>query len=411
MNIDMKNLIFKDLLERYLDDSLSEKELIKLFKDLNRRKNTEELQQIIENAENALTNNEFSGLADTRRKDIVFQRLMLAAKECNDELIDGASEFEITSRLKIPVWIRLVAAASIVILITAGTYFWISSNSRKDFTTTDIASAHFKNDIAPGSNKAVLTLDDGSTIILDDVHKGVIAHQSNTKVVKLADGQLAYNAIKAKPSQILYNTITTPRGGQYKLVLPDGSRVLLNAASSIRFPVAFVGNERKVDITGEVYFEVTKDKSRPFKVSVNDMNIEVLGTHFNVMAYDNESLIKTTLLEGTVKVSKDEIQTVLSPGEQAQLDNQGKIKVDKNVNITETVAWMNGWFIFNSEKIEDIMRQVSRWYDVDVVYEGKIINETFTGMVSRNSNVSQVLKIMEEAGIKFKIEGRRIIVK
>lgn len=404
----MKNINFKDLLDRYLDGSLSEKELNKLFKDLSHRKNNEELQQIIEQA---LTNNEFPGLADKRRIDIVFQQLMQAAQENrNEEEVDGAEEFGVTPRRKIPVWTRLVAAASIVILIASGVYFWISGNY-KEIAKTEIASKHVKYDIAPGTNKAVLTLGDGSTLILDDAHKGVIANQSNTKVIKLNDGQLAYKTVKAKPSQILYNTITTPRGGQYKLVLPDGSRVLLNAASSIRFPVAFVSNERKVDITGEVYFEVTKNKNLPFKVAVRDMNIEVLGTHFNVMAYDNESSIKTTLLEGAVKVSKGETHSLLSPGEQAQLDNQGKIKVDKNVNITEAVAWMNGWFIFNATDIEDIMRQISRWYDVDVVYEGKINKETFTGMVNRNSNVSQVLKIMEQAGIKFKIEGRKIIVK
>jgi len=404
----MKNLNLKDLLERYLDDSLTEKELNKLFNDLNRRRNNEELQQIIEKV---LINNEFPGLADKRRKDIVFQQLMQAAKESDDESIDGESEFDITSRRKIPVWTRLVAAASTVILITAGTYFWISSNSKKEIANTERTSKYLKNDIAPGTNKAVLTLGDGSTLILDDTHKGVIANQSNTKVIKLNDGQLAYNIIKAKPAQILYNTITTPRGGQYKLVLPDGSKVLLNAASSIRFPVAFVGNERKVDITGEVYFEVTKNKSLPFKVSVRDMNIEVFGTHFNVMAYDNESLIKTSLIEGAVKVSKGETVAMLSPGQQAQLNKQGTLKVDKNVNINEEVAWMNGWFIFNAADIDDIMRQICRWYDVDVVYEGRISKETFSGMVNRNSNVSQVLKIMEQAGIKFKIEGRKIIVK
>ena len=405
----MKNLNFKDLLEQYLDDSLTEKELNKLFNDLNRGNNNEELQHIIENA---LTNNEFPGLADKRRKDIVFQQLMLVAKESkNDESIDGADEFDITPKRKIPVWTRLVAAASILILITTGAYFWFSNNLKKEIIKTEIASKQVKNDIAPGTNKAVLTLGDGSTLILDDAHKGIIADQSNTKVVKLNDGQLAYNAVKSKPTQILYNTITTPRGGQYKLVLPDGSKVLLNAASSIHFPVAFIGKERKVDITGEVYFEVTKNKSLPFKVSVNNMNIEVLGTHFNVMAYDNESLIKTTLLEGAVKVSKGNTQAMLSPGEQAQLDTQGKIKVDKSVNINEAVAWMNGWFVFNATDIEDIMRQISRWYDVDVVYDGSISKETFTGMVNRNSNVSQVLKIMEQAGIKFKIEGRKIIVK
>ena len=404
----MKYLNFKDLLDRYLDDSISEKELDELFKNLIHKNNNEELKQTIERA---LTNNEFPGLADKRRRDIVFKRLMQAAEEIkNEESIELAEELDTSPRRNFLVWTRLAAAASIVMLITVGAYLWISGNYKNEIAKTEIASKQLKNDIAPGTNKAILTLGDGSTLILDDAHNGVIANQSNTKVIKLNDGQLAYNTVKAKPSQILYNTITTPRGGQYKLALPDGSIALLNAASSIRFPVAFVGNERKVDITGEVYFEVAKNKNRPFKVSVKDMNIEVLGTHFNVMAYDNESMIKTTLLEGVVKVSKGETHAILSPGEQARLNNQG-IKVDKNVNLNEAVAWMNGRFIFNATDIEEIMRQISRWYDVDVVYERRISKETFSGIVNRNSNVSQVLKIMEQAGIKFKIEGRKIIVK
>ena len=397
----------KELINRYLHDSLSEKDLKKLFNNLTHNKNKEEVHQIIEQA---LTNNEFSGLADKGRIEIVFQQLMKNVENTKNVKLE-ADEFEIFPQRRYLTWTRFAVAASILILISVGSYYWISDFSKKEIIKKEIASKYIKNDIAPGTNKAILTLGDGSSLILDDAHKGIIAQQANTKIVKLGNGRLAYDVVRVNPDKILYNTISTPRGGKYQLVLPDGSNVILNAASSIRFPVAFTGNERKVEVMGEAYFEVTKDKNRPFKVAVKDMNIEVLGTHFNIKAYDNEKLIKTTLLEGAVKVSKGEIVATLSPGEQAQLNSQGKIKIDKNVNINEEVAWIKGWFVFNATDIEEIMRQISRWYDVDIVYEGRISKETFSGMVNRNSNVSQVLKIMEQAGVKFKIEGREIIVR
>lgn len=397
----------KELINRYLHDSLSEKDLKKLFNNLTHNKNKEEVHQIIEQA---LTNNEFSGLADKGRIEIVFQQLMKNVENTKNVKFE-ADEFEIFPQRRYLTWTRFAVAASILILISVGSFYWISDFSKKEIIKKEIASKYIKNDIAPGTNKAILTLGDGSSLILDDAHKGIIAQQANTKIVKLGNGRLAYDVVRVNPDKILYNTISTPRGGKYQLVLPDGSNVILNAASSIRFPVAFTGNERKVEVMGEAYFEVTKDKNRPFKVAVKDMNIEVLGTHFNIKAYDNEKLIKTTLLEGAVKVSKGEIVATLSPGEQAQLNSQGKIKIDKNANINEEVAWIKGWFVFNATDIEEIMRQISRWYDVDIVYEGRISKETFSGMVNRNSNVSQVLKIMEQAGVKFKIEGREIIVR
>lgn len=313
-----------------------------------------------------------------------------------------------TRSRKIIMWRRIMAAAAIVTIVAATSYIFLNKGSDNNIAKKEPATPSV-NDLPPGGNKAVLTLADNSTIILDNAANGELTQQGNTKVLKLDDGQLSYNT-NGQSGEILYNTISTPRGGQYHVVLPDGSRVWLNAASSLRFPTAFTGNDRKIEITGEAYFEIAKNKNKPFKVSVNDMNIEVLGTHFNVMAYADEAATQTTLLEGAVKVYRDNAIAMLAPGTQAQMNKEGKIKVNKNIDIQEVVAWKNGMFHFTSLSLDNIMRQISRWYDVDVSYKGEISKETFSGIVSRNSNVSQVLKIMEQAGVRFKIEGKKITI-
>ena len=185
----------------------------------------------------------------------------------------------------------------------------------------------------------------------------------------------------------------------------------MNAASSIRFPVAFVGKERRVSITGEAYFEVAKDKNKPFIVSSSNMNIQVLGTHFNVSSYHDESIIKTTLLEGAVKINNRNSVVYLTPGQQSQLNDKGQLSVKEDVDLNREVAWTKGQFNFNSNTIQEIMQQLGRWYDVEVVYQGKVSNETFSAVIKRSSNISQVLKLMENSGVKFTIEGKRIYVK
>lgn len=298
----------------------------------------------------------------------------------------------------------LRAAAAVLILIL-GSLAIYQVTSKK----TDIAkNANEKTDIAPGSTKAVLTLADGSTILLDSTANGSLPTQGNAQIINI-NGLLSYKT-SGNNSETLYNVITTPRGGQYQLILADGSKVWLNAGSSLRFPTAFRGKERKVQLTGEGYFEIAKNKKKPFHVSVNNMDVEVLGTHFNINAYSDEALLKTTLIEGAVKLTSSNATSILKPGQQAQLAANGKMGLNKNVDVDEIVAWKNGTFNFSSQDVTSIMRQISRWYDVDVSYEGKINNETFSGMVNRNSNVSQVLKIMEQAGIKFRIKGKKIVV-
>ena len=264
-------------------------------------------------------------------------------------------------------------------------------------------------EISPGGTKATLTLADGKIIALDGVANGNIVAGGNVQVIKL-DGTLQYNASNDN-AEISYNTIETPRGGKYQLVMSDGTLVWLNAASSLRFPVAFKGNERAVELTGEAYFEVKKS-SKPFKVFLqNGSQIEVKGTAFNVSAYHDEELMKATLLEGKINLLIQGKSQALVPGQQIRVRNeQPEMQVVDDVDVEEEIAWKNDLFIFKGMDVKSIMREISRWYDIDVVYKGKINPETFSGIVSRKSNLSQVLKIMEEGGVRFEIEGRTIIV-
>lgn len=270
------------------------------------------------------------------------------------------------------------------------------------------------NPILPGGNKAVLTLADGSTVILGDAVSGKAINQGGTLISAKDKGQLVYqNTGKGDQSETarLFNTVSTPRGGQYQVVLPDGTRVWLNASSSLYFPASFTGRERNVQLKGEAYFEVAKHKQMPFVVQVNEMSVKVLGTHFNIMAYEDEPDINTTLLEGAVAVSSLTQVKILKPGQQANLKREtGSIGV-KNVNTSEAIAWKNGNFIFTDDSIETIMRKISRWYDVDVRFTGNLSDKSFAGSVSRYEQVSEVLKMLELTGtIHFKIEGRRITV-
>lgn len=317
-------------------------------------------------------------------------------------------------------WLRFAAAAAVVVFISTTTFFLIRYR-QKETPPMNQTAQNSKNDVTPGGNKAVLTLADGSTIILDSAQNGALAQQGNTKVLKLNNGQLAYNFAGHKQSAatVLYNKISTPKGGQYQVVLPDGSKVWLNASSSLRFPTAFVGNERSVEITGEAYFEVATLKisnkvpqKMPFIVKVDGVEVEVLGTHFNVMAYGDEGKIKTTLLEGSVNVKRGKANGILRPGQEAELSyNQSNDKLlIRNADLEETVAWKNGRFLFNNAEIRTIMRQIMRWYDVDVIYEGNVPERFFTANISRNTNLSELLKVFELSKIHFKIDGRKLIV-
>jgi transmembrane sensor len=265
-----------------------------------------------------------------------------------------------------------------------------------------------KNDVLPGGDKATLTLADGSVVSLEDVTNGTVKEENGIRISKI-DGQIVYEILDQKSTgEIAYNTIRTPVGGQYHVVLPDGSKVWLNSESSLHFPTAFSGLERTVDLTGEGYFEIAKNPKMPFVVQAGEMHVEVLGTHFNLMAYANEGASRATLLEGSVKVSKGASDKVLAPGEQAVIGE--KIQV-KQVDTDEAIAWKNGYFQFESEDLKTILRQLKRWYGIEVENEQQLPAMHFTAVISRNTTLSQVLKMLEMSGeLKFKIEGKKISI-
>jgi hypothetical protein len=313
-------------------------------------------------------------------------------------------------------WYLIVAAATILLFLSIGLYFM----SNKKVARDQLAGNHNpQNEIVPGGNKAILTLANGKQIVLTGAQNGTIAQQGAITINKTANGQIVYGDLPksgAQPSPSDandLNTITTPAGGQYTVILPDGSKVFLNAASSLTYPVAFSGNERKVQLKGEAYFEVVHNALKPFRVVSNGQTVEVLGTHFNIDAYSDESLIKTTLLEGSVRVSKGGRVAMLRPGQQSQVANGAtspQINV-ANVDAEDAVAWKSGLFIFDGDNIQHIMQMISRWYNVDVSYSGAIPDDIFGGSVSRFSNVSDVLKALQLTGkVNFKIEGRKIVV-
>jgi len=309
-------------------------------------------------------------------------------------------------------WKRYLVAASLVGVAVVGALVYV--RSRRDAgvvaTSAPIAS-RLKNDVAPGGNKAVLTLSDGTTVVLDKAGKGAIANQGAAQVTKLGDGKLAYNILTEKPTELAYNTLTTPAAGQFQVLLPDGSKVWLNNASSLRYPVAFAGKDREVELKGEAYFEIAPNSRQPFKVKVDDMLVDVLGTSFNISAYADENTIKTTLLTGAVRVSKGDAEKLLKPNEQVQLNETGKLSVVDDVDVDGVVAWKSGLFHFDRADIRTVMRVLARWYDLDVRYEGPVTSHEFGGFIEKGLNLSQVLEILQKNQVHFDLDGRKLTVR
>lgn len=314
----------------------------------------------------------------------------------------------------------VVVAASLLVIALAGAYLWLGPVNKQPEEIV-VTPKEIKNDVLPDTKNAVLTLDDGTTIILDSAQNGMLATEGGMNVVKKANGQLVYEAGSSPLGEagVRYNTITVPKGSDVVfLTLADGSKVWMNAASSIRYPTTFESNERKVEITGEAYFEVAssvnlskKGALRPFIVEVNDMAVEVMGTHFNINSYSEESEIKTTLLEGRVRISKGTSNVVLVSGQQASLNKLSHQlnKID-NVDVDAAVAWRFGYFQFNEANLQTVLRQLVRWYDVEVIYQGSLPQRAFWGKISRSNSLAQVLKTLETNEVHFKIEGKKIIV-
>ncbi|CAL1518925.1 FecR family protein [Chitinophaga sp. MM2321] len=313
-----------------------------------------------------------------------------------------------TAMLPLPrrrvLWPYFAAAASLLFLIAIGSYFVIHQEA-----ASPAQYSHHKNpDILPGSNKAVLTLANGDIVQLDSTGNQVIAQGGIN--IQQHNGQLQYTG-NTTTATIAYNTLTTPRGGKFQLVLPDGSKVWLNSASSLKYPAAFNGKERVVELQGQGYFEIAADAQHPFKVKVNDMEVQVLGTHFDIMAYEDENTINTTLLEGGVKVVKGITGKVLKPGEQAIAATHTADIAVQTTDVNRVIAWKNDRFIFNDLDLETILREISRWYDVEIVYKKIPGKEKYSGGLSRNLPLSVVLQLLEENNNNhFDLEGRRIIV-
>jgi ferric-dicitrate binding protein FerR (iron transport regulator) len=341
-------------------------------------------------------------------------------QEIRTESIWSKIENRITPTPSIPLisqtgrrrWSYTAAASFIAVVCAGGAWLWLSRNHP---TTPISAPVIVTTDVKPGGNKAVLTLADGRRIDLDTTANGVLANQGSSRVAKLSDGQLAYNKEKTsdeKPNVALaYNSLSTPRAGQFTLRLPDGTQVWLNNASVLRYPVAFAGPDRTVELAGEAYFEVAKDAAHPFRVKVQGgATVDVLGTSFNIMAYSDEPTERTTLLDGSIRVTQDNQSALLKPADQSALDASGKLRVIPDVSVQEVIAWKNGYFHFDHASLQTTMRQLARWYDIEVVYQGQIPEQEFEGKIQRNLLLSDVLKGLENDQIHFRLDGRKLIV-
>ena len=308
-------------------------------------------------------------------------------------------------------WLRY--AAVIILLMSASIVFFISKNENQSKNRNIVKHTLLKSDIAPGKDGAVLTLADGSTLVLDSMGNGLVATQNGSSVL-LKKGQLAYNSNGTISGPVTYNTISTPKGREFQLVLSDGTKVWLNAASSLHYPTSFSGTQRSVEVSGEAYFEVAKNAKMPFRVKINDeTEIEVLGTHFNINAYKNETNINTTLLEGAVQIIRDNKKTMLKPGQQAQIKDQhsnAQVKIVNDVDVEKVVAWKNGVFNFQDASLEEVMRQLERWYDIEVVYETNIPKLEFIGKIGRDLTLSNVLHGLEVSKVHCRLEGRKLII-
>ncbi|MDB5199202.1 MAG: anti-sigma factor [Chitinophagaceae bacterium] len=365
------------LLQQYAANIATAEEVKEFFGILKKHYNDEQVKTLLMQLIEKTDMEEY----DKERWDIVLQK---ALKPQPSKVITMHSKrFSMT---------RIAAAAAIILLLTIGGYFYFNTKSLRQAQRDNVV----KDDVAPGKPGAILTLADGKQIVLDSAANGKISKDA----VKNGN-EISY--VNADDNVAENNTMSTPNGRQFKLVLSDGTGVWLNAASSITYPTAFTGSERKVQITGEVYFEVAHNAKQPFTVIAHGTAIHDIGTAFNVNAYSNEEKIKVTLVEGSIKVET----VVLKPGQQAQVANDIKVVA---ANINEVIAWKNGQFRFEGQDIETIMRQLSRWYDVEINYKVKT-NKHFTGIISRNVNASEVLKMLEMTGeMHFNIDGKKVTV-
>lgn len=379
--------MFKELMEQFISGEISSEGKAMLLSMLDNPQYSEELNTILRENYDSV---EIPSISSKATEKFIKE---LGKKTESSQKTKESSVLELFN------WRKIAVAASVLVAIGIGTLVFLQKNNQSSV----VVVSRGIEDKEPGKIGAILTLSNGSKIVLDSVGNGLLANQNNT-IVSKKKGGVVYTATNG--AQTVYNTMTTPRAHQYNLELSDGTKVWLNASSSITFPTSFAANERKVILTGEAYFEVAKDKKRPFRVSVNDMQVNVLGTHFNVNAYSDEDVVNTTLLEGSVLLTEKNRKVLLRPGQQAQTEKSGSIIVKDDVNLEEVMGWKNGVFYFENASLQSVLRQVSRWYDVDVVFENGVPSRTFEGEIQRNLQLSQVLKILEKNKVHFKIDGK-----
>ena len=405
----------ESLLEKYLADRLTPGEVPDFLAAMRQPASRDVLYKLIDRQ---LQEKSAQGLSNPATVSEMFRLALQKAAEAEPSA-PPASIIDMDVPSHRLLFRRLAVAALILLTISAGGYLFWRSRTHSDLVNSKQPIPVLAHDATPGNNKAQLTLGDGRTITLDSAQNGVLASQTHTTIIKLDKGRIGYRADQAEsPATVAFNTLTTPRGGQYQLSLPDGSQVWLNAASSIRYPTAFIGKERRVTITGEAYFEITPDRAMPFIVDIrpsttdpkNDLQVQVLGTHFNIDAYTEDSSVNTTLLEGAVRVTRGASAQTLSPGQALLAHAQGRLQLVPDADVRKAIAWKNGRFFFQDDDITAITRQLSRWYDIDFQFEGAITDH-YTGQISRQVNMSRVLKMLEAAGgISFSVEGKVVRV-
>ncbi|MFA6275785.1 MAG: FecR domain-containing protein [Pedobacter sp.] len=392
-----------------------EQEIINLFqKYMDRQCDAQELEQVLLIIEEGKYQEEWEAALSSdaikiMQSDIDIKNLDASqASSLNKRILNTINSeptiIQLPNRKRI--WSRIAVAASILVIASLGLYFYGSK-----YANDNQNQLAYQNDIAPGKNGATLTLANGQKILIKDALAGNIATQSGVKISKTADGQIIYEITNDNLGEIAYNTLSTTRGEQTQVRLPDGTLVFLNAESSLKYPTSFLkSNKRQVSLTGEGYFEVAKDKDHPFIVNSKGQNVEVLGTHFNINAYSDEPTIKTTLLEGSVMLSTSLQKEILKPNEQAVM-NGDRINI-RTVDTEEIVAWKNNEFLFKNDDFRTNMRKIARWYNVEVFYEGDAPDKLrLGGFSSRSRNISEILKLMEKTGeVHFRIEGRKVHV-
>jgi len=406
---------FIQLLDKYLTHSITveeRKQLSQLLKDPSYHT---ELEAIIDQQ---LAGNTFEIKEDTELGRLIFEKIQTAKQNSQTPV----REMYVPNQVRGKFWRRIAVAASIIITLSFGVFLWFNKPGRQPDLVTQ------QDVTAPEKSRAVITLADGKKVFLDEAANGSLANENGVNVIKLEEGKIVYDGsqLATQSAQLIYNTLSNPRGSKViDMTLADGSRVWLNAGSSVTYPVAFIGNERKVSINGEAYFEIAKvsspkgggreGASKPFIVSKGDMQITVLGTHFNVNAYDDEIDIKVTLLEGSVKVSSSGQVVTIKPGQQARIlsgaEGRNQQPATSNqVDLDQVMAWKNGLFSFSNADIQTVMRQVGRWYNLDISYEGGVPKVAFSGEIDRQLTLNQLFSILSETRINYRIEGNRLII-